>query len=92
MKVTCYIKSNLIPGIGNLDDKSDTAFYQNIGIFAKNSSTTISIIGIEGSDCGVSNLGVCSDLSNGTVNVVNPLELQRQMRYSQKILRNLFLE
>ena len=67
-------------GIGNLEDSKTTDFYTLIGTHAKTTSTTISIIGIEGTDCGVSELGICADMSNGTVNVVNPLELQRQMR------------
>jgi hypothetical protein len=64
-------------GIGRTGSGS---FYTDIGTFAKNSGITISILGIEGADCGVRNLSACADLSGGNVNVVNPLELTRQMR------------
>lgn len=67
-------------GIGSDQDPKRDDFYKQIGIFARNCSTTISILGIEGTDCGVAQLSVCADISSGTVNVVKPLELQRQMR------------
>jgi hypothetical protein len=53
-------------GIGGEDDPKREEFYQQVGTFAKNSGTTISIIGIEGSDCGVTSLAVCADISAGT--------------------------
>jgi len=66
-------------GLGSADNERE-AYYQQVGTFANNGSTTISIIGIEGADCGVKSLAVCADVTSGYVNVVNPLELQRQMR------------
>lgn len=40
----------------------------------------ISIIGIEGADCAMNFLGKSAEFSNGEVNIVNPLELQRKVR------------
>lgn len=40
----------------------------------------MSVIGIEGASCGVRTIKGAADRSGGVVNVVNPLELQRQMR------------
>ena len=40
----------------------------------------ISIIGIEGASCGVQTVSAAAVETGGTVNLVNPLELQRQVR------------
>ncbi|KAH3765380.1 Ras GTPase [Pelomyxa schiedti] len=68
-------------------------FYKEIGEKALETNTTISIIGLEGQDsthgkaldhtrCDVAleTLGNCADATHGTVNIVNPLELLRQIR------------
>jgi hypothetical protein len=57
----------------------DDSHYEKMGKLAKENGTTISIIGIEGQDCGVGALSAAASLSAGIVNVVNPLELQRQV-------------
>jgi len=70
-----------------------TNFYKSIGEKALETNTTISIIGLEGKDTGhgqavdstscdvaLEILGNCADLTHGTVNIVNPLELLRQIR------------
>ncbi|KAH3761859.1 Ras subfamily protein [Pelomyxa schiedti] len=70
-----------------------TTFYTQIGEKALETNSTISIIGLEGKDSGhgqaadstscdvaLEILGNCSDLTHGTVNIVNPLELLRQIR------------
>lgn len=58
----------------------DVAFYKKIGNYALSHGTTISVIGIEGADCGVSTVAVAAELTSGVVTIVKPLELQRQMR------------
>jgi len=68
-------------GVGSLEgEKKDEAFYQQIGKFAKKNKTTISVISIEGSDCSMDNLGGCAEKTSGTVSIVNPLELVREIR------------
>ena len=51
-----------------------------VGKLAKKNGTVISVIGIEGSDCSMSALGRCAELTSGNVNIVKALELQRKMR------------
>ena len=38
------------------------------------------VVSFIGQSCGIGVLGVAAELSSGGVNLVNPLELQRQMR------------
>jgi len=66
-------------GLGSLP--ADPNFYEEIGTLAKQSSVSISIIGIEGASNAMSTLSRCSELSNGRVNLINPLELPRHMRH-----------
>jgi len=58
----------------------DVAHYRKVGKYALEHGTTISVIGIEGADCGVNTLAVASEMTAGVVTVVKPIELQRQMR------------
>jgi len=71
-------------GLGSMEDKSggDTSrtFYHQLGALAKSNGVEVSLLGIEGEDCGVSILGQMANLTGGEVNIVNPLELQRNMR------------
>jgi len=60
--------------------KATKEFYQLLGVTAKNNGNIISIIGIEGEDCGISILGDCAALTSGEVTIVKPFELQRKMR------------
>jgi len=47
---------------------------------AKSKGVEISLIGIEGEDCGVTVLGNMAQITGGEVTIVKPLELQRKMR------------
>jgi len=69
-------------GIGSLEEGKEAGapFYEKIGKFAKQNETTVSVISIEGSDCAMDCLSSCADMTSGTVNIVNPLELVRQIR------------
>lgn len=71
-------------GVGSMDvterEKEAMEFYKTISGYAKQKNITVSILGIEGEDCGVRHLALCAEVTRGTVNIVKPLELQRQMR------------
>lgn len=69
-------------GLGTLDNlqteeerEAASSFYDQIGALAAESGVTVSIISIEGDECRMENLGKVSDLSGGSVNMVQPLEL-----------------
>ncbi len=51
-----------------------------MGEHAAGSHTAISILGIEGSSCAMEALSQCAAISNGTVNILHPLEMVRQIR------------
>lgn len=55
-------------------------FYTNLGNLAQAQNTTISVIGIEGETCALETLSACAELTAGSVNIVRPLELRREMR------------
>eukprot|EP01105_Mastigella_eilhardi_P007415 TRINITY_DN1886_c0_g3_i1.p1 TRINITY_DN1886_c0_g3~~TRINITY_DN1886_c0_g3_i1.p1 ORF type:complete len:964 (-),score=269.19 TRINITY_DN1886_c0_g3_i1:66-2957(-) len=70
-----------------------TVFYEELGKKALAHTTTISIIGLESQDTGhgqavdssrcdvaLDTLGNCAEVTHGTVNIINPLELLRQIR------------
>jgi small GTP-binding protein len=67
-------------GIGKVEDPASREFYRKLGSTAKESGTTLSLIGIEGGGIGLPILGEAAALSSGLVTIVNPLELQRKMR------------
>jgi len=56
------------------------AFYTTIGSMAQEKNATISLIGIEGADCALENLSACAELTSGSINIVRPLEIRREMR------------
>eukprot|EP00029_Vermamoeba_vermiformis_P010704 TRINITY_DN5695_c0_g1_i1.p1 TRINITY_DN5695_c0_g1~~TRINITY_DN5695_c0_g1_i1.p1 ORF type:complete len:955 (-),score=344.55 TRINITY_DN5695_c0_g1_i1:76-2700(-) len=67
-------------------DEKNKQFYTRLGNVAKGKQTKVSIIGIENQDsgCALETLGIISDMTSGTVNVLHPLELITQIvRISQ---------
>ncbi len=42
--------------------------------------TSVSVLGIEGSTCAMDALSSCASITNGTVNILHPLEMVRQIR------------
>ncbi len=67
-------------------DEKNKQFYTRLGNLAKEKQTKVSIIGIENQDsgCALETLGIISDVTSGTVNVLHPLELITQIvRISQ---------
>jgi hypothetical protein len=72
-------------GLGALDTgdrKQSIRFYsQRLVSFAKQqNNTTISVIGLQGEECGLSALAPLAQQTAGDVTIVRPLELQRRMR------------
>nr|KAG5688943.1 hypothetical protein BaRGS_031342 [Batillaria attramentaria] len=68
-------------GIGSLQSgRHDAAFYNRIGEYAKNNKTVINILAVEGEPVGLPHVQVAAEVSGGTVNVLNPLEIVRQLR------------
>ncbi|KAL8583825.1 hypothetical protein ACOMHN_040294 [Nucella lapillus] len=68
-------------GIGSLDNRfADTAFYRQIGEYAKSNKTVINILAVEGEPVGLPQVQMAAETSGGTVNVLNPLEIVRQLR------------
>lgn len=51
-----------------------------MGEHAAVSHTAVSILGIEGSTCAMDALSQCASISSGTVNILHPLEMVRQIR------------
>jgi len=69
-------------GVGSLegDKEKGGQFYTRVGELAKANDTTINVLSIEGSDCAMDCLSRCAEMTSGTINIVNPLELVRQIR------------
>ncbi|XP_078665368.1 circularly permutated Ras protein 1-like [Branchiostoma floridae x Branchiostoma belcheri] len=65
-------------GVG--DVRKDPGFYKKIGDFARSHQIVISIIGIEGENVALEQVSAAAATSGGTVNVLHPLELVRQIR------------
>lgn len=69
-------------GLGSLDvletdEQRDAAeeFYTRVGLFAAEAGVTIDVIGIQGDDCDLENLGTMAESCGGEVTLVNQLEL-----------------
>ena len=69
-------------GLGGMDTDDEStlensrSFYQNVGNFAKSNGVMISVITIPGSQAGIEQLGLLSDLTSGTVDTVDPREMK----------------
>eukprot|EP01080_Neovahlkampfia_damariscottae_P008555 gene8555-378_t len=69
-----------IANIGVGSSKMNKSFYEIISLMAKENNSTLSLIGIEGEDCQLSTLSACAEKTNGSINIVKPIELQRKIR------------
>ncbi|XP_076442236.1 circularly permutated Ras protein 1-like isoform X2 [Babylonia areolata] len=68
-------------GVGSLQSRQrNAAFYTQIGEFAKANKTVINILAVEGEPVDLATVQTAADVSGGTVNVLNPLEIVRQLR------------
>jgi hypothetical protein len=71
-------------GVGAMDEVSQDQmaqaekFYETVGLYAKSKGISISVISIRGAEASLEQLGVLTDLTNGTVDMVNPLEITSQ--------------
>jgi hypothetical protein len=84
-------------GIGNseLSPAEVAQFYDRLSKTAKKQGTSINVIGIEGENCDLANLGRCANETSGTVSIKKPLELRRMMRQiidSSVITTNTFVK
>eukprot|EP01137_Pigoraptor_chileana_P027467 Opistho-2@10094 len=62
-------------------DQEARRFYESMGAFAAENGTSISVIGLEGTGgCGLEYLRGCARATSGTVTLLHPLELVRQIR------------
>jgi hypothetical protein len=72
-------------GLGSLEEidsnedkeKKADAFYTRIGQYALDKGVTINVTGIEGCGCDVEHLGVMSDITEGEVEKVAPMDLAK---------------
>eukprot|EP01127_Copromyxa_protea_P023157 TRINITY_DN8600_c0_g1_i2.p1 TRINITY_DN8600_c0_g1~~TRINITY_DN8600_c0_g1_i2.p1 ORF type:complete len:1155 (-),score=243.02 TRINITY_DN8600_c0_g1_i2:30-3494(-) len=53
--------------------------YHKLGVMAKELGITMNIISIRGDDCCLEHLGTLADMTSGTVEVVDPLDLSKQV-------------
>jgi actin len=60
-------------GVGNMKD--GPRFYNEIAKTARDLGTSISVVTIEGEDCKMEYLGNLADITNGMVEIVDPLNL-----------------
>ena len=52
-----------------------------IGEYARTCNVTVSILGIEGSKrCGLQTISQAASITGGTINILHPLEMVRQIR------------
>jgi hypothetical protein len=47
-----------------------------VGMYAKGNNTTISVIGIDGTDGALSSLSACAEITSGSVNILHPLGMK----------------
>jgi hypothetical protein len=79
-------------GIGNLTLPSGKQDYVTIANFAKKHGTSISVLSVEGEKCELDALGTVADLTNGSIEIVNPLDMataMEEMLRKQTIATNL---
>lgn len=67
-------------GCANHGVGQDQPFYQKLGALALQCGTTINVLGFEGGDVNLNNIGAAADASGGAVTVTNPFEMVRQIR------------
>nr|KAG5714795.1 hypothetical protein BaRGS_000283 [Batillaria attramentaria] len=68
-------------GIGSLNGHGqDVAFYTKIGEFAKKNRTVINLLAVDGEPVGLQHVKAAAEVSGGLVNILNPVEIVRQLR------------
>lgn len=70
-------------GLGSLDIKDPTQlatsrqWYEGVANFAKASGVTVSVISLKGDECSLEDLGTVAEITGGSVELVDPLDLTR---------------
>lgn len=68
--------------------KSNCTYVVQIGEYARKNDTKISIIAIEGEEKEMSHISKAAEITSGSVNVLHPLELSRQVNVIDSIIKN----
>jgi hypothetical protein len=66
-------------GVGSIEGTKDTQFYTRIASYARNKGVSISVVTMEGEDCSMENLGTVADITSGSVEIVDPLNLSSKI-------------
>jgi RNase P subunit RPR2 len=66
--------------VENGDQDEAEKFYEDLADYAKNNGVTVNVISMEGTDCKLALLGKVADTSNGTLSIVNPMNLSEQFK------------
>ncbi|XP_033731014.1 circularly permutated Ras protein 1-like, partial [Pecten maximus] len=69
-------------GVGKMNspDSSCKGFYTKAGNYTKEHGIVVSIIAVDGEPVGLENVSPCANISGGNVDVLDPLEIMRQLR------------
>jgi len=66
-------------GVGAMDSDetlvTSTQFYEEVSLFAKQKGITINVVGIKGDRLNINNLGKLSDVTSGSVDIVDPVQI-----------------
>ena len=65
-------------GVGGTGNKE--TFYKKVGTTAREKGIVLSILAVEGESVELQKVSKCAEISGGTINVLNPLEMIRQLR------------
>eukprot|EP01126_Amoeba_proteus_P027731 TRINITY_DN27472_c0_g1_i1.p1 TRINITY_DN27472_c0_g1~~TRINITY_DN27472_c0_g1_i1.p1 ORF type:complete len:494 (+),score=111.92 TRINITY_DN27472_c0_g1_i1:197-1483(+) len=66
-------------GLGSVSDPNSRQIYSRIGTIAKNLGVTVNVLTIRGDSCKMEFISLISDLSGGSVEIVDPLDLSKQV-------------
>ena len=62
------------------EDGNKDNFYRKVGNHARENGIVISVLAVEGEPMELQKVSRCAEISGGTINVLNPLEMIRQLR------------
>jgi hypothetical protein len=68
-----------IEGTTGAAKESVAALYKRIATIAKDNGTTINVLTIRGDDCALEQLAAVADITAGSVDIVDPLDLSKQI-------------
>lgn len=66
--------------IEHVDIQAAEKFYNELADYAKENGVNVNVISMEGTDCKLSLLGKLADKTNGTMKIVNPLNLSEEFK------------